>query len=65
MNYRKFSQNKADDTINYSYVEHIYLKILSCIKGYTLETFPTFISTPCISNYWYLEVNYLGSEKML
>ena len=41
MNYRKFSQNKAGDTINYSYVEHWFLKILSCIKGYTLDTFST------------------------
>ena len=63
MNYRKFSQNKAGDTINYSYVEHWYLKILSCIKGYALDTFPIFISTPCISNCWYLKVHNLESEK--
>ena len=63
MNYRKFSQNKAGDKIKYSYVEHWYLKILQCIKIYTLDTFPIFISTLCISNYWYLKVNIWDQKK--
>ena len=45
MNYRKFSQNKAGDTINYSCVQYLYLKILSCIKEYTLDTLPILINS--------------------
>ena len=36
--------------INYPYVEHWYLKIPSCIKEYTIDRGPIFISTPCISS---------------
>ena len=47
------------------YLKHRQLNILSYIKEYSLSKFPTFllISTPVISNYWYLTVNFLGQEN--
>ena len=53
------------NTVNFWYFKHWYLKVFSYIKEYSQNIFPISfcISTPVLSNYWYLEVNFLGPEK--
>ena len=49
------------------YLIYSYLKVPYYVKEYGLNTFPIFlyISTPVISNNWYLKVKFLGPENLL
>ena len=64
MHYRKFSKHKAGDTLTTHMSNTDTSKYSRVSKDTLQDTFIIFISTPCVSNCWYLKVNYLGSEKI-
>ena len=53
-------------TVDSRYTKHRYLKVPSYIQEYSLNTFPIFIYilTSASINYWYLDENFLGPEKI-
>ena len=63
-----FEPLKVYCIVNSWYLEHdISVYPPSCSKDYSRDTLPVFrnISTLVISNYWYLKVNFLGTENLL
>ena len=61
----KFLNLCFESTVNSPYLEQWYLNEGSCVKGYCSDWFPilSYISNSIISNYWYLQVNFLGQKN--